>query len=1184
MIVCLFVAAVGALSCAAAQNENAAPADELARQKVSVDIPVAPEGYRRPRDWKPVLFAKPLRQIAKDHSQETMARARKQMSAVDQANHLGKYHPYGKSLDAHPCPEWFVDAKLGIFIDWGPWSVASWCPYVKGARLYPDWYEYRCRTDKATISYHEKNWGKDFKSDHFLDLFRGEKFDAPAMMRVFRDCGAKYVVPFLKHHGGFCLWDCSYTFRDSVDQGAHRDFAKEMADACRANGLKFGLYTSQAGEWEYPILQDDGSIKMAINKPDDLRPYSEDMEGYASGKIAVKDFVRDYIVPQTTEFIDRYDPDILWYDYDWMTSAHENGSYDITAYFYNRAEGRKEVACNDRYGKPFPPEIEGRFKARPRNWLRTVRGDFFTDEWGDTAECIDPKTWHPWESCSGISKAYGNHWMEGFDKSMVMSEREFVCHFADIVARGGNLLLLVNLDPQGAMVEHQKERLLQIGRWLKKNGEAIYGTRIVAPFSTPAVDYTQAKDGRTVYAIVKEPSERVALACALPGDARVTVLGSESALETRKEDGRTVVSVPPELVSADMPYVLKCAIQKAEPAVDGFGVRRESYVSGRVSAKVSETAGIFQLFHFGSNDVRRCVFSGEENCSWARCLALQAVVGKERYRIPWGKVTHYPFGYRNVFEVGGVRGEESLVLDRDTVFRHVRVLENGTGLPVRIACVNVRMEERGCWLGSLNPAERSPAAEENGLRTDLVELEPSDDHLFYLSFGPKDADYSLSRVAAVFDRDRHHAEGDARIGTGNDAVDECLRFVPRLCDVLEVEDGGLRASSTYWIWARDALVHSDVLCWCGRAESVRRLLEYFRRTADDRHGIPHSVVPRTDLHPAVQLLYVTALAGYVNATGDDATRDALLPFARMLVERAKASVRAGERLTRGLGFFPDHPERVGQRPDTCSVINNAIYLQGLAAWEDLTGEGAGDVRALQAAFRAAFWDAEACLWSDAFDPDAGCRLGGHPLYGCLYLSSVARDLSPDAVRHADALRANFRRGRILSMFPFGTTSFAADGNQCGAYYPDVDRTYWNAMNAAGRVESLAEFLELVGAYWRVRTIPEGDTADVVNADPLMGADNLGYKYFAAGKGWLADSLELNLGLKVDSKGIRFHAIGDGRPFLAEGLCFRGTSLTVSRRGKGTDADYQLNGKRIEDGFIPWSMLGNAENRLEIVCR
>ncbi len=549
-----------AVSFAGRAAENAAPADELSRsgKDASAAVPVVPEGYRRPRGWKPVLYPKTLRQIARDHSQETMERAKAQMAKVDAVNAAGRYKATGVSMDSHPCPEWFIDAKFGIFIDWGLWSLASWCPYVKGARLYPDWYEFRCDVEypeghafHGMKEYHEKNWGADFKRDHFIDLFRGAKFDAPVLAGLFVKCGARYVVPFLKHHSGFCLWDCSYTFRDSVDQGAHRDFAREMSDACRAHGLKFGVYTSQAGEWEYPILQDDGSVRI-WKEASTMVDCTPDMEWKASGKIAVKDFVRDYIVPQTTEFIDKYDPDILWYDYDWATFAHENGSYDITAYFYNRAEGRKEVACNDRYGKGRPEEVKGRGKLKV---LRTVRGDFFTDEWGDTEEFLDPAKWHPWESCSGISKAYGNHWQETAD--MVMSEREFVIHFADIVSRGGNLLLLVNLDPQGAIPAVQRERLMQIGKWLSRYGEAIYATRILAPFSTPDIDYTQSKDGSTAYAIVKNPSSEIMLRCKLPAAVTVTLVGDSAPLRTERTPTGLKVALPPSYASATVPFALK---------------------------------------------------------------------------------------------------------------------------------------------------------------------------------------------------------------------------------------------------------------------------------------------------------------------------------------------------------------------------------------------------------------------------------------------------------------------------------------------------------------------------------------------------------------------------------------------------------------------------------------------------
>lgn len=553
--------AVCALACAAVAEENAAPADELARQKVEAQVPDAPEGYRRPTDWKPVLYPRDLRTLAREESADQMARAKKLMERVDKVNREGKWHADAASIDRHRCPEWFVDAKLGVFIDWGPWSLASWCPYKEGARLYPDWYEFRCGTKADHIPYHERNWGKDFRRDHFLDLFRASKFDAPALMKVFRECGARYVIPFLQHHGGYCLWDSSFTFRDSMDQGPHRDLAKEMADACRVEGLKFGIYTSQCGEWEYPILQDDGSVRMYVETRPVLKPCTPDMEWKASGKVPVRDFVRDYLVPQTVEFIDKYDPDIFWGDYDWATEAAKNGSYDIAAYMYNHAEGRKEVAVNDRLGCGTPEEI-AKWKSKRSRLIgsRTLRGDYYTDESGDTAKDLSPATWHPWEECTGISLAYGNHWQVDNPES-VLSKRDFICMFSDIVAKGGNLLLLVNLDPQGSIPEVQRQRLFQIGEWLGRNGEAIYGTRIIAPFSTPTVDYTQSKDGTSVFAIIKKPEKEVVIEGVDPEriEKMEELSGRSFAQECR--EGRLVIRIDGGVRPLHEPCVIACRLK-----------------------------------------------------------------------------------------------------------------------------------------------------------------------------------------------------------------------------------------------------------------------------------------------------------------------------------------------------------------------------------------------------------------------------------------------------------------------------------------------------------------------------------------------------------------------------------------------------------------------------------------------
>ncbi len=540
-------------------SEKAAPADQAAKIKMDENIPLAPSGYRRPEGWQHKGFKWDIPAIAARESERQMKRAAKVMARVNKVNAEGRFQGTAQSIDSHTCPEWFIDAKLGIFVDWGPWSIASYCPYIQGENLYPDWYEHRCRPGGRDYDYHVRNWGEDFKSDDFLDLFLGKNFDAKELVATFKSGGARYVVPFLKHHGGFCLWNSSWTFRDTHDRGAKRDFAKEMSKACKAQDMKFGFYNSLQGEWEYPILNEDGSIKMYIenSRYDDYKPY---YEGVASGKVAVRDIFRECMVPQTIEFIDKYDPDILWYDYDWTIPATKCGGYDVAAYFYNKNEGRKEVAVNDRYGlleKEEDGERVRKVRSVGQNWCRTVRGDFFTDEWGDTEKCLDPSSWHPWESCSGISRAYGNHWIESEDNSLVMDEAKFIRYFSNIVARGGNLLLLVNLDPQGTMIKVQKERLLQIGSWLKDYGEAIYGTRILSPYATEDIDYTQAKDGSARYAIVRNPSSEAILRCDVPEGAEITEVKTGEKLRYERRNQEVRVFIPQQQANSPLPFALR---------------------------------------------------------------------------------------------------------------------------------------------------------------------------------------------------------------------------------------------------------------------------------------------------------------------------------------------------------------------------------------------------------------------------------------------------------------------------------------------------------------------------------------------------------------------------------------------------------------------------------------------------
>ncbi len=502
------------------------------------DIPTAPKEYRRPDNYNPSEHRYPysLEQLREKYSEGMMHKSEKEYNRVVKINADGVWKASLASLMRHPCPEWFQDAKFGMFIDWGPWSVAGWAKIPEKDATYPDWYEHRLdysSVDKGYVErYHDKNWGTDFQRDDLIPLFRAERYQPSELVDIAIESGMKYIVPFCKHHGGFCLWESSYTFRDAKDM-VGKDLIEPLVADCRAKGLKFGFYFSTE-EWEYPMINFDGKLitRLWTGK---YAPYKPEMETWASGKIAVKDFAKDYIIPQAVEFIDKYDPDILWYDGEWETPVELLGSFDISAYFYNQAEGRKEVAVNDRYGLMYGER------------MRDHSGDFYTSEY-KYGEAYEGRIFHPWEECRGISQSFGFNW-EDTDENVITSE-QFIKMFLDIVSQGGNLLLVVNLDNQGALPEIQKKRLLDIGKWLSVNGEGIYGTRAYSITQEGNIRYTRSKDGKTVYAIsIGYPSDKeLELTAVKPAaGSEIRMLGYDKPLKWTIREGKTIITLPSKL-------------------------------------------------------------------------------------------------------------------------------------------------------------------------------------------------------------------------------------------------------------------------------------------------------------------------------------------------------------------------------------------------------------------------------------------------------------------------------------------------------------------------------------------------------------------------------------------------------------------------------------------------------------
>jgi len=447
--------------------------------------------------------------------------------------HHRHYEPTLMSIRNHKCPEWFKDAKFGMFIDYGIYSVAGWAPMnEKGGPMYPDWYLHNMYMHEEWRDYHEKTWGKDFERDDFIPLFTAENFDPDGLIQLAAESGMKYVIPFCKHHDGFCLWPSSYTDRDATDTGPKRDLIRPLVDACLKHDLKFGFYFS-IEEWEYPIINKSGDMHIRLwshwDKQDKMVPYNEkEFAGKISGKKPVKDFFADYIIPQAKEFIDLYDPDILWCDGEWETPLSETRTPEIVSYFYNQASGRKKVVSNDRLGR------DTRFKS----------GDFFTSEY-HSLESEQPKFVHKWEECRGISQSFGYNRQD--TEKNVITTKEFIDMFVEIVSENGNLLLIVNLDGKGALPKIQEKRLKEIGIWLDINGEAIYATKPwLVSHQGDNIRFTQSKDEKYVYAICSDYSANFVeiKSVYLDQSARVTMLGTDNELTWTKQSDKVVINIP----------------------------------------------------------------------------------------------------------------------------------------------------------------------------------------------------------------------------------------------------------------------------------------------------------------------------------------------------------------------------------------------------------------------------------------------------------------------------------------------------------------------------------------------------------------------------------------------------------------------------------------------------------------
>jgi len=382
-----------------------------------------------------------------------------------------RYRANWPSLDSRPSPQWYTDAKFGIFIHWGVYSVPAYAAVnVKDENPYAEWY-WNSLTNgmKAagatghgvlTWQFHQRVYGKNFPYFDFAPLFRAELYDPDHWAKVFARSGARYVALTSKHHEGFTLWRSAEANRtwgrpwNAVDTGPKRDILLDLMEAGRRQGLHMGIYYSLY-EWYNPLWLSDR-----------------------------KRYVAEHMFPQFKDVVTHAQPSIIFADGEWEATSEEWRSPELLAWLFNESPVRDEVAIDDRWGKD----------------TRHKHGGYYTTEYTSGMQSGN----HPWEESRGMGASYGYNRMETVDD--YHSDRELLLMLIDIVSRGGNLLLDIGPTADGRIPAIMEERLTEIGDWLRPNGEAIYGTkqwRHSRQWSAGAVPKMEEKEFRAEYDIDK---------------------------------------------------------------------------------------------------------------------------------------------------------------------------------------------------------------------------------------------------------------------------------------------------------------------------------------------------------------------------------------------------------------------------------------------------------------------------------------------------------------------------------------------------------------------------------------------------------------------------------------------------------------------------------------------------------
>lgn len=380
-----------------------------------------------------------------------MGKKQEYLQKIEEVIQRGYFKDSWNSLGNYKVPSWYEERKFGIFIHWGVYSVpafgSEWYSrnmYIQGSREFEH--------HKATYGEH-----KDFGYKDFIPMFEAEKFDANEWATLFKEAGAEYVIPVAEHHDGFQMYKSDISKWNAYEMGPKKDILGELFQAFSQQGIEAGASSHRVEHWffmghgkEFESDITDKEVEGDFYWPAEKEGNHHDL---FSEPTPSKEFLEDWLV-RCCEIVDKYKPKIVYFDWWIQHSAVKPYLKKFAAYYYNRAMewGEEGVVINYKHDAfMFGTAV-----------VDVERGQF-----------ADMKP-YPWQTDTAVAK---NSWCYT-ENNNYKKAKDIICDLVDIISKNGRLLLNIGPKADGTIPHEDRQILLEIGDWLKVNGEAVYGSQI----------------------------------------------------------------------------------------------------------------------------------------------------------------------------------------------------------------------------------------------------------------------------------------------------------------------------------------------------------------------------------------------------------------------------------------------------------------------------------------------------------------------------------------------------------------------------------------------------------------------------------------------------------------------------------------------------------------------------------